>query len=293
MGHHLAGTVPLRGDPSSRYLPWIFAVMAYLACLAFAALLVLHGTGARWDQTGATSFRVQILPMANRATEGDVAAAAHLLEAMPGVAQVRALSRAESLSLLEPWFEPDSGLESLPVPRLIEVAAQKGVTLDIPALRDRLVARVPSALIDEPRTVSAERRGLGKPLEAVVALVTFLIFAATVVIVVFTTRMALTVHRDVVELLHLVGAHDRDIARVFQAHALSLGVRGGFLGLVLACGTLVALYFGAERLDIPYLTRLEVDPWFLGLIAAVPLVASLIAMLSARLTALRVLGRLV
>jgi cell division transport system permease protein len=290
---HLVATVPLRRDASSRYLPWIFAVMAYLACLSFAGLLLLYSTGAHWDQDSASNFRVQILPMASRTTESDVTTATELLERTPGVAAVHSLSREESLRLLEPWFEPGTRLDGMPLPRLIEVATQRGTAVDLAALRDRLGAQVPSALVDEPRGPRDAASGLGRSIEALVALVTFLIFVAMIVIVVFTTRVALTVHRDVVELLHLIGARDRDIARVFQRHAFSLGLRGGCFGLLLACGTLAALYFGAERLDIPQLKRLDVDPWFLGLLAGVPVVASLVAMLSARLTAQRVLGRLV
>src|SRR5260370_352854 len=64
--------------------------------------------------------------------------------------------------------------------------------------------------------------------------VLILVFVATVLSVIFATRGAMASNKDVVAVLHFVGAEDGFVAREFQRHFLLLGLRGGLLGAVLA-----------------------------------------------------------
>ncbi|MDZ7713577.1 MAG: FtsX-like permease family protein [Rhodovibrio sp.] len=119
-----------------------------------------------------------------------------------------------------------------------------------------------------------------------------LVGAAAVVTVVFVTRTGLSIHRNVIELLHLIGAHDAYVARQFQRHALRLGLTGGLIGLALAGATLWALarWVGQEAGAIVPEMALSQTQW-LSLVA-VPLAATLVAMLTARITVLRTLAKL-
>ena len=57
-----------------------------------------------------------------------------------------------------------------------------------------------------------------------------LVGAATTAIIVSATRSALASNREIVEVLHFVGATDRYIAREFERHFLRLGIRAGLVG---------------------------------------------------------------
>jgi len=61
--------------------------------------------------------------------------------------------------------------------------------------------------------------------------------AATTAIIVSATRSSLASNREIVEVLHFVGATDRFIAREFEKHFLNLGIRAGLVGA--ACAMLV------------------------------------------------------
>ena len=43
--------IPLNRDSSVRFLPWIIALMVYLAGLALAGTLVLNAALQRWDRS--------------------------------------------------------------------------------------------------------------------------------------------------------------------------------------------------------------------------------------------------
>ena len=57
-----------------------------------------------------------------------------------------------------------------------------------------------------------------------------LVGAATTAIIVSATKSAMASNREIVEVLHFVGATDRFIAREFERHFLRLGVRAGIVG---------------------------------------------------------------
>ena len=57
-----------------------------------------------------------------------------------------------------------------------------------------------------------------------------LVVIAMAMAVVFATRGAMSGNREIVDVLHFVGANDSYIARQFQRHFLRLGLKGGLLG---------------------------------------------------------------
>ena len=73
---------------------------------------------------------------------------------------------------------------------------------------------------------------------------------ATIITVVFATRTGLRIHRRDIGLLHLIGAHDRYIARQFERQALWLSLQGAVVGIVFAIGTVFLLADLAGRIEI-------------------------------------------
>jgi cell division transport system permease protein len=57
-----------------------------------------------------------------------------------------------------------------------------------------------------------------------------LVFAATMLSVMFATRGAMSTNRQIIEVLHVIGARRDFIAGEFQRHFLLLGLKGGAIG---------------------------------------------------------------
>jgi cell division transport system permease protein len=70
-----------------------------------------------------------------------------------------------------------------------------------------------------------------------------LVFVATALAVTFATRGAMVGNREVVEVLHLVGAGDAFIAREFGRRFFRLALRGSLIGGAAALGLVAALRF--------------------------------------------------
>lgn len=283
--------LPLERDALNRFLPWLIAFMVFMAVLALAGVMVFNGLASRWDAGVSATMTVQIPPSDDDAADDrKVAAVLELLRAMPDVATAEAMPPAQVMALLEPWLGTGEVFEGLPVPRLIDVELVAGTALDAELLRGRLAVAVAGVAVDDHGVWLDRLVRLVRAVEGLAAAVLVLMAVATAGTVVFTTRTSLAVHQEVIELLHLMGAHDSYIARQFATRALYLGLRGGIIGLVLGVPTLIGLDSLAARLEGGMLPELSLGFGQWLLIAALPLAVGLVAMVTARLTVTRSLA---
>lgn len=285
--------LPLDRDALSRYLPWLIAFMVYMAVLALAGLLVLGALARYWDSDVSGTMTVQIPPTGSAEDDDKrVRAAVELLLGEPAIIDAEAITKGRLMALLEPWLGTAEMSADLPLPRLVDVEIKPGADFDIAGLSRRLEVAVPGATLDDHRIWLDRLVRLVRSVEALAALVLALMGSATVGTVVFTTRTGLAIHHDVIEVLHLIGAHDGYIARQFAQRALSLGLRGGLIGLALAVPTLLAIGSLASRMEAGIMPTLTLAPTHWLAIVSLPLLAAAIAMLTARLTVTRTLARM-
>ena len=292
MAPKAAAVVPLGRDAPSRFLPWIFALMVYLAVLALTGVLILHAAVERWQRGEVDTLTVQIMPIESESEELRIDKLRDLLGEVEGVTGIRVVSEDETVYLIERWLGVGNVPSDLPLPRLVDVDIEPGHGLNAETLALRLQASLAGVTVDDAKLWLDRLADFGRSLELLALAVVVLIGLATVATVVFTTRMGISIHRNVIELLHLIGARDGYVAAQFQRQAMMLGLRGGVIGIVFAVATLYGLRHVAGRLETPLAPDIPVAHWAWGLLAAVPVAAALIAMVTARLTALRELAKM-
>ena len=288
--------IPFNRDGAGRFLPWLIALMVYLAALALSGALVLDRALASWDRGLSGALTVELPPAPGKG-DGGLAAAVAALQATPGVLSARPLGRDEVAKLIEPWLGPNLQPEELALPRLVDVRIDVARGVDLTTLGQRLAAAAPNAVLDDHRLWLDRLGAIIRMAEAIALGIVALIGAAAVLTVIFTTRTGLAVHRDVIELLHLMGAQDSYVADQFERQALKLGLAGGTIGLALAVATLVALsragdaaaILGGQALPMPNLT---LTPWHWASLLVLPAAAVGLAMVTARLTVLGALARM-
>lgn len=285
--------LPFAEDGSGRFLPWMIALMVYLAALATVAALATREAVTGWNAGLADSATVEVAPAADAAvTDGRVAAALELLRTTRGVVSATPVPAAEVSRLLEPWLGPNAAGKDLPVPRLIDVRFAPGVPLDVALLGEALIAKIPGVRLDSHGVWLERLRALGSTVQLAAAIGVTLIAIAVGATVVFATRAGLAVHRELIELMHLIGSRDSYVARQFQSHAMRLALRGGVLGVVLGAATIAALAVISRPIHGALLPDLTIGAASIATLAALPLVAGTIALLTARITILRALRRM-
>ena len=164
---------------------------------------------------------------------------------------------------------PVSIFGELPVPRLIVVALDRQARSDIAALRKRLSGAVPGATLDDHRLWLERLATMAKSVVFAAAVIFALVLAAMILAVAFATQGAMAGNREIIDVLHFVGAADSYISREFQRHFLQLGLRGGAIG-----GGAAVLAFFVLGWATPYWTATasgdQIDALFGGFALGLP-----------------------
>ena len=296
------GLSPFRGKRAAHLLPrarlggpmpWVIAIMVAITVLATAGGLALSNLVARASGDLAGSATVQIVDPDPRTRSAQAKAARDILASDPVVVSVAVLPEDEVEALLEPWLGAGAEDDALPIPALIELRLRDGSSeTELARLADRLAEAAPDARIDAQSDwlapVLAALSTLRWMAFGLIALLAFTGAAA----VWLAARNALGSNRDTIEIVHLLGGNDDQIARIFQRSILLDALVGGLLGLL--AGFAAVLLMGAQFavLDSGLVAGggLERLDWML--LALVPLFAIAIAVYTARMTVLSSLRKM-
>jgi cell division transport system permease protein len=215
---------------AGRALVTVIAILTFLAALTAGAAELLSAASTDWRSSIAREMTIQVRPNPQRDIEADVARAVDVARAFPGVESVETLSKADAERLLEPWLGTGVGLAELPVPRLAVVRLKAGAASDLEALKRALGEAAPGISLDDHRVWIARLSAMANTMVVIGLGLVVLVLTAAALAVAFATRGAMSGNRDIVEVLHFVGADDAFIASEFQARFLRLGLKGGAIG---------------------------------------------------------------
>jgi len=296
---NLVGTGQTDLIPLTRFsgpMPWVIAIMVALTVIALSAGLALSNAARSAQAELEGGMTIQIVEARDDVRETQTKAVLARLQTLEGITSVRRVPQAEVDALIEPWLGSgaQAGLaQSVPVPTLIDARVEGSVTPGrLTAIQQALTEVAPAARVD------AQSSWIGPVFDAIqslqwlaLALVVLLAMALTSAVL-LAARSALGASRNTIEIVHLLGGTDAQIARIFQ-RSIGIGAAGGGIaGLLLAI--IVILFLGKRFAS---LGAGLVDSGALGfsdwlLLAMVPVFAAGLAMLTARLTVIHTLRKM-
>lgn len=272
----------------TRAMVWIMAIMVFLTVLVGALGLGMFGATARLDRDLAGRLTVQIVEPDPQRRDTQTAAVLAAIRGLPGVTRVREADRAHLAELLKPWLG-DAGLDpDLPMPAMIDVDMAGG---DMAAV-ERAARRIaPGARVDRHAQWLSPVRSFLTTMTALAAALMLLIAAATAAVVLLAARSGLDTHRDTIEVLHMLGSTDIQVARLFQRRIAFDTLIGGLGGTAAALALVWLLQSRMAALGSEMLGDVALQPrdWFLLLL--LPLGFALLATVAARLAVLAALRR--
>ncbi len=203
--------------------------MTFLSCVTFGGVLLVQKSAMGWSAEVGRELTIQIRPLDGEVIESNLRLAVSLSEAVPGVASARVLSIEESEALLEPWLGPGLDLSDLSVPRLVIVQLSDPNAADIARLENEIAA-IPGATLETHAAWRVQLNTMAGTIVVSGILVLGLILVATALAIVFATRGTMSTNREIVDVLHFIGASNKFIAGEFQGRFLLLGLKGGIVG---------------------------------------------------------------
>ncbi|HUV32301.1 MAG TPA: ABC transporter permease [Devosiaceae bacterium] len=284
---------------AGRTLMLLVAIMTFLSCVTFGGVVLVQQSALAWSADVGREVTIQIRPIEGAVMESNLRIAVEIAESNAGVARVQALSETEGEALLRPWLG-DIDIAELSVPRLIVVQLSNPSPADLAALASHLADAVPGASLDTHTLWRQQINAMAGTVVVSGLLILALILVATMLAIVFATRGTMASNRDIVDVLHFIGASNRFVAGEFQSRFLSIGLKGGAAGgagavvFFLAAGFVTGVLLpdpSATQLTILFDRFLPGLTGFFGLVGVVILIAVITAVTS-RLTVHRFLAQI-
>jgi cell division transport system permease protein len=263
-------------------VPVLIAIMTFVMVVVAAAGLALANSAAVVKDGVEHRYTIQISDGAARAPAAMAAA-----RGQRGVTRVEQVPPGELQQTLERWLGPTAGEADLPLPAIIDVDLAPGANPD--AISAAIERAVPGARFISHRTSLEPLLKALRGLTLLALGLVLLIALASAAAVVLAARGAIDTHRGTIEVMHGIGATDRQVAELFVRQIALDALAGGLAGAAVA-GLVIALILGGAS-TATILAGAPPLGWNDALwLATLPLAIALLATVIARVALLRALA---
>lgn len=273
---------------AGRTLMLLIIIMTFLSAITYGGVTLVQKSALAWSADVGREVTIQVRPVEGELMDANLRLTETIAEATPGVGNAYALTIEQSEALLSPWLGEGLDLTELNIPRLVVVELDDPKNADLEQLV-RELAVVKGATVDSHDAWRHQLNTMAGTLVVSGVLVLVLILAATVLAVVFATRGTMSSNREIVDVLHFIGASNRFVAGEFQGRFLMIGLRGALIGALAALAFFTLAGFITASL-LPDSSTVQLGVFFgrfslglggiAGIVLLVPVIAALTAMTS-------------
>jgi cell division transport system permease protein len=301
MARQGAREITINRNGSAGFLGWVVGAMVYVAVLSAAGALFAQSVSQRWALSLTGVVTVQVPAAEQPVNVGDtitrLGAVLEILRATPGIGHLAILDRKSSLTLLQPWLGQKL-VDKIDLPIMIDLRILDSATLNLDGLSQRLQQQAPGTIVDDHGLWLSRVAALSTAVERGGWLIVLLVGLVAAVSVIFAVLSGLSDNREIVELLHLMGARDGYVARRFQGYVLAVSLPASVIGGSFAIATVIAIAGVVQNpdgglgsgLQLGSLAGLRTLDWVV--ISAVPFVFAALTLITARVAALMTLQRM-
>lgn len=289
--------IPLHRKMGSEFLTLLIGLMTFLAILALTGSFVLSSITESWTSGLENKLTVEIPAETDKGEilslqqVTDIATkTAQNLQDLDYVMSASALSEADIKELLSPWLGENADYQNIPLPGLVAVELKNFKSNYLLELNQRVKKINSTSVVNTHKKWLKDIISFAGTLQFTALVITIVIAFTTFAAVAGAIKSRIAAHFEELELLHLMGASDKYIARQFQRHAFILSVKGAAVGLIIAAGVLYLIGFLLEDMDTALLPNYHFGWLHYGFLICVPLIIGLIATLTARTVAYRELA---
>ena len=276
-----------------RPLSIVLCIFAFLATITLLSVYSGLYAADRWQSNLDQKASIQIMPDANTDIKTHVEAALNIVRADTRFTEVSVLPEDEARALLQPWLGDVTLPDDLPLPVLINLTVKPGQNLGRAGLESRLRDAGITANVDDHKQWSTAQKRAVNSAQLISLSVLLLIITASLFCAVYVTRAGIAGHRNIVSVLHQIGAPPAYTARLFSLRYLLTSLRAGAFGAgaALLLFAVTAMAGGAVPGGFMGLPGPGLNQTSLILTALVPLVLAALSSLTAWRTVRSVIMR--
>lgn len=291
--------IAFKSDINKGFLPFITAFMVFLACITLATAIIGNDLTTDWDRRMSNNITIQVLPdMRNKNPDKEIEERikniTEILKQTPGIKSSYAMSLKETTELLKPWLG-DIGKNKLDItlPRIITVEVSDIIPLNIKALTDEIKNYSHLITIETYETWMSEFTKTLSALQTLLGLIIILILTTTGITICYATKSGLTTNKNVIEVMHMVGARNSYISKHFSNQMMQLSITGGIIGYIISCISIMIIKHFAQNIDGGIISNFNFSTELYWYILLIPITAGIISKLTAIFTINKTLNEMV
>ncbi len=286
--------LPIDEGYSRTFLRVIVSVSVFLFAITLAGVLGINTMFENSKRQVVSNFTIQVLPKPNF-EEGrkELKNVVEFMERYPDVEQVTVLSDQELRALLEPWLGNNVDIELLPIPKLLDVKIRNAKNFDYKKLAVRLSEVSHLASINDHNLWLTRLLRFINSLKMLAVTVLIMVALASVVAIVYAAKTGLNVHREIISILHIMGATDEYIAINYVKQITQMSVMAGIWGTVLAVPAIMIVGEMAKGIEAGIFNSVtfSLGDWVCVLL--LPFVSATLVALTAYITVVKTLRKMV
>jgi len=229
-----------QSDKSNRLIPFILAFLMYSVIIAITSGIFTFNLTKEWSDSlnGHITVEVQTaVDSSNSAlTENQKSEILKILKETNGIRSAQQLQDSDILKILEPWLKGTAIPDDFPFPTIFDVETDRSVQINLLDLNARLSKITSGIKIHDHADWYAPILNISRGLFGFSIILAFFIFITVCITVVFITKKTLSVHKDIVRILQLIGARNGYIASQFKKYYFSIGCKSSIYAFI--CGGL-------------------------------------------------------
>lgn len=288
--------LPLHQSGGTGFVVLLIALMSFLAVLATASAFALSAMTDRWSSGLENRATIEIPATIDENTirskseiEDITAKLSVALKKYDRVESVHIMKEQEIAELVRPWLGDNLLLDKVPLPGLISLTLTQSDEQTIRDITATIKKTAPYARLDTHEGWLADLLRFTGALKFSATILIIVIAITTITAIAGAVRARLAVHRQEVELLHLMGATDNYISRQFQLYAMRLAIKGSLIGLLAGAFTLMLIGWLFGKMELNLIPNFSLSHLQIAAFALLPPIMAAIAVTTARQTVLNVL----
>ena len=287
--------IPMTGEAGRLYLPWIIGLLVFLLSLVVVYTASVGGALHRWQVGLSNKLTIEVVELPVVADTNQPTTATKVLQAlqdMPDVISAELVDSSKLLALLKPWVGQVGLLEDMKLPSLIDVEVKQTPDMDLDVLTKTLQEISPGIRVEPHTRLQGTLFTFGQALKTISYVIMAMIVCVILIVMTLITKSSLLAHRAIIDVLRLIGANNKYIARQFQRQAFFAAFKGGIIGIVLAIPVIYSLSWLTGYLGIPEVLKGVIGPHVFVILAFIPFVISFLSMVISRIAVFRTLVRM-
>ena len=292
--------IPLDDEETSFFMYVLSSIYTYLFVIVLAIVMAVNSMADNWEKDIMGALTVQIIPVEDENKHIDQEKTLEqqnkvlqFMENVSGVKSVRVLSSEDIEKLMTPWLGNKVDISELPIPALLDVGLKDDGSINYDEVTRGLKQITPNASIDNHRLWLNRLLKFASSLKHTALLVLLMVAGICALSIYYSTRTSLWINRESLEILHVVGAPDKYIAKQYALNYAKIGFFSGIIGLMAAvpCIILVGKYGISTGSGLISGARLSVLAW--AIIMITPLISCAYSMATSYLTVRKSLEKMI